>query len=573
MILENYFSINYLLRWGYFDFKTISKKMTGINEEYSQSQIFHKKIFTCDHIHKKFSADLEKLDSKPNDIKFDIDTIPIEFTIYKNIDSRRIYKMPNMYSYIRLIKHISENKNHYISIIDRSEKSISKYFYSNSFLDNIKIREKCRFGKRYLFTTDIQEFYPSIYTHSIPWVLVTKKVAKANRDKNEYFNRLDSLIQRCQYGETQGIPTGTFASRVISEIYMCKIDEKLRDYNYVRYVDDFQLSYNEEIEQANFYNKLFRELNEVNLKIKVEKNKREVFPFENTNNIADIYNYLNEEEIKNKSFNEKLRTVHNFIDFCIEKERNGQKGALKNLFIALTKFTVKSNSLIIYKTIISRLLNLVIMKPILGNYFIDLIDSLNDIKINNYVKDVLNQHKVIIEENMKAYIEMNYNEELHSILSLYYFFEFYDIKKEILLNVIENMDDFNSILSIEIYENICNPDWTKLFEIVENKLDGCFSWKDEFWLLKYEIFYKVKNKKSSLFTAELKEYIWKKYAPTKNKNKFITSERERKKTNSPLEYLCQKKSDDKYEKNSNIWRFYDMLLKNKVSFLYRNSLK
>ncbi|QDJ13845.1 hypothetical protein CEP45_08410 [Mergibacter septicus] len=31
---------------------------------------------------------------------------------------------------------------------------------------------------RYLFTTDIANFYPSIYTHSIPWAIYTKEKAK-----------------------------------------------------------------------------------------------------------------------------------------------------------------------------------------------------------------------------------------------------------------------------------------------------------------------------------------------------------------------------------------------------------
>lgn len=570
MELQDYFSIKYLLRFGYFDFKP--SKTNTKNDEYAIFQTFHNKIFTCDSMSLEFSEDLNKLDANFSDTSLDIDTIPIEFTIDKNNDARRIYKMPNMYSYVRLIRHINENRDIYIQIIEKSQKSISKYFYTNSFLENIKIREKCKFGKKYLFKTDIQEFYSSIYTHSIPWVLEGKKVAKKNRDKSEYFNRLDSLVQRCQYGETHGIPTGTFASRIISEVYMCKIDEKLDGYNYVRYVDDFELSYNKDIEQINFYNILSRELRDINLKIKIEKNKKEVFPFKKASNISEIYNFLDENKLKHKEFGKKLSVIHTFIDLCIEKERNGEKGALKNLFIALTQFASNSDSSIIYKTIIFKLVNLVIMKPVLGSYFIDLIDTLNDVKVNNYIKEVLKENKELIEENLRFYIEMNYHQEAYSILSLFYFIDFNDVNESILLDIIKYLDDFNSILSIEIYGNIQKPDWSKLFSTLENKLNDSFSWKDEFWLLKYEIFYKVKNEKDSLFTKEYKIYMHNKYASTEDMNKFFSNEKERKSTKSPIEYLCQKKNDHKQDKNMNIWRFYDTSLKYKVSFLYRNKL-
>ena len=63
-----------------------------------------------------------------------------------------------------------------------------------------------------------------------------------------------------------------------------------------------------------------------------------------------------------------------------------------------------------------------------------------------------------------------------------------------------------------------------------------------------------------------------KSASTEDMNKFLSNEKERKSTKSPIEYLCQKKNDHKQDKNMNIWRFYDTLLKYKVSFLYRNKL-
>lgn len=566
MIFEHYFSSDYLLKFGYFDFKPSLSKLT---HEYLLSQTFHRKIFTCDSLHKKFKVLSSEIDLKFDELKFDIDTIPIEFTLFKNEDCRRIYKMPNMYSYIKLINHLEKNKKTYLQIINNSDKSLSKYFYSNRYIDNLKIREKNKFGKRYLFSTDVQEFYNSIYTHSIPWVLVGKSTAKSNRDKIIYYNRLDSLIQRCQYGETQGIPMGTFASRIISEVYMCKVDEKLSEYNYVRYVDDFELAYNNEIEQVNFYNALYKELKNVNLKIKVEKNKKDTFPFENLNNGDDFFTYLDDEEIKDKDFNGKLKVIHEFINRCIEKERQGQKGSLKRMFLAIKSLFDNIDSTIMYKTIIERLINLVIMQPILGGYFIDLIDSIDDFKIKDYVRDVLSDNKKCFQENIKTYIDMEYHQELYSILSIFYFFDSDILDEDILLDTIVHMDDFNSILAIEIYNRVELRNWDKLFDILENKLKDSLKWKDEFWLLKYEIFYKIKNKKKEIFVDRYEDYLYNKYGSGINKETFLKSDKKLRRTKSPIVYLCQEKGTDE---DKNIWEFYNYLLKNKVSFLYRNNI-
>ena len=44
-------------------------------------------------------------------------------------------------------------------------------------------------GKRFVVKADISTFFPSIYTHSIPWALVGKAVAKQNRSKSKWFNK------------------------------------------------------------------------------------------------------------------------------------------------------------------------------------------------------------------------------------------------------------------------------------------------------------------------------------------------------------------------------------------------
>ncbi len=61
---------------------------------------------------------------------------------------------------------------------------------------------------RYLLRTDISRFYPSVYTHSIPWAIHGKEYSKQHRFDKNLGNQLDKLVQSCQYGQTNGIPIG-----------------------------------------------------------------------------------------------------------------------------------------------------------------------------------------------------------------------------------------------------------------------------------------------------------------------------------------------------------------------------
>lgn len=99
---------------------------------------------------------------------------------------------------------------------------------------------------RVLLRTDITNFYPSIYTHSIPWALHGKAAAKANRTLALLGNRLDKLIRDSQFGQTKGIPVGPDTSLVIAELLLAPVDEALTNkYPYLvgfRHMDDYEIA-------------------------------------------------------------------------------------------------------------------------------------------------------------------------------------------------------------------------------------------------------------------------------------------------------------------------------------------
>lgn len=578
MSINRYFTLDYLVRFGYFDFKpspTREEESYLIGNAYMLDNTFYSKIFNCDKLFDKLSCVMNKSNFNSHE-----ETIPIEFTIYKTDETRRIYKMPNIYSYIRLAQHLEKYKETYIEIIESSDKSLSKDFYNKSFLENKKPRERNRFGMNYIFETDIQEFYPSMYTHSIPWMLVGKKKAKSKKgDKTKYYNNLDNLIQQCQYGETYGIPMGTFASRLISEIYLCKLDCKLSKHRYVRYVDDYELAYNLERDQQNFYNDLTNELKDINLKIKTEKNNKIKFPFNQEDNSKNLKAFFDDADLINSNIKHQSKKIHEFINCILMQDQKGIKGVLKLLFLIL-RGAIKGNKVdkrAISTSVMERLLNLVLMKPILGGYFLELFYDIKDIeekeiiegvitfdnpkRAKKIIEDIITSNEGVFKENIDRYIELGYHQELYSLLSIFYLLDIDVLEEDLLFKIINKMDDFNVILAIYILERMDTIDWNKLFSELEQKLSVSSKWEDSFWLLKYEIFYRVKWHKKSMFTKKYKEYICNKY----NINHLTTQEffetKNLKQIQSNIIFESHNKNGD-----SQISKFFRNLIDEDVNF-------
>jgi hypothetical protein len=79
----------------------------------------------------------------------------------------------------------------------------------------------------WLVRTDISRFYPSIYTHSIPWAAYGKDKVKSDikRYSGSLADRLDGLVRACNRNQTIGIPVGPETSRILAEIISSKIDQ------------------------------------------------------------------------------------------------------------------------------------------------------------------------------------------------------------------------------------------------------------------------------------------------------------------------------------------------------------
>jgi hypothetical protein len=101
---------------------------------------------------------------------------------------------------------------------------------------------------KYCVYTDISRFFPSIYTHSIPWALNGKIAAKSDNKPNSATvtgNKLDYIVRQSQLKQTMGIAVGPDTSKIISELILCAVDEELINRlpkvasSLMRHVDDY----------------------------------------------------------------------------------------------------------------------------------------------------------------------------------------------------------------------------------------------------------------------------------------------------------------------------------------------
>jgi len=83
---------------------------------------------------------------------------------------------------------------------------------------------------RFTLLTDINNFYGSLYTHSLEWALHTKAYAKANvaaKGPRLLGGKLDGAVRRGQDGQTKGVPVGPDTSLILAEIVLSAIDKEL----------------------------------------------------------------------------------------------------------------------------------------------------------------------------------------------------------------------------------------------------------------------------------------------------------------------------------------------------------
>lgn len=175
---------------------------------------------------------------------------------------------------------------------------------------------------KYILKTDIKNFYPSIYTHSIAWAIHSKETIRkrGNRNKfNDYVGLvLDKLFQNSNDGCTNGIAIGPAISDLIAEVILSAIDTECSniisakgiDFIGVRFKDDYRFLCQSK-QDANFIIKtLQKQMALFNLSLNENKSQVIELPeglFREWTSEFQPYSLRNKKKINYKRFENSVR--------------------------------------------------------------------------------------------------------------------------------------------------------------------------------------------------------------------------------------------------------------------------
>ena len=187
-----------------------------------------------------------------------------------------------------------------IELFINEYENLKSYFSYGSYTNIHKFYEDYLYQHaekkfNYLVKFDIQSCFDSIYTHSITWATnsgrETYKRSFIGKSDGTFGDAFDVIMQRMNYGETNGILIGPEFSRIFSEIILQQVDICVKqrlsqsgfkpnsDYLCYRYVDDYFFFYSDKIVKDAAIGAFMEELREYKLTISESKTIEYKHPF------------------------------------------------------------------------------------------------------------------------------------------------------------------------------------------------------------------------------------------------------------------------------------------------------
>lgn len=230
------------------------------------------------------AASVMALDLSKKGVKKNVCSVPATHNLARSGTLRRKLTIPNPVNQYQVTWVVAHNwaklkaacKSQISLTTPRYLKHGQRAINTTHSFDAIPVaRARSRTASQYMLTADLSQFYQSVYTHSIPWALHTKAVAKANpSDFSLLGNVLDLAIRNGQDRQTMGIPIGPDTSLVIAEVLLASVDSRL-DGPMVRrgfrYIDDFGCGFQTIAEAESLLGNLQRAVGDLQLQLNPKK--------------------------------------------------------------------------------------------------------------------------------------------------------------------------------------------------------------------------------------------------------------------------------------------------------------
>lgn len=413
-------------------------------------------------------------------------SIPCKFSGFKNTNARRKFSIPNIYHYVKAVDCVIENNKDIFRVLDKSEVSLSKPIHGKAKDDQPYCKktynvsetrleiEKLYQDNLYQIKLDISSFFDSIYTHSIPWAMHTIQVAKKSKGKDNLpGDRIDKCMQAMNYRQTNGILVGNAISRIVSEIILCtvdnKIQERFKNIKCRRFVDDYYIFTKDSYEIQSIISFIRNELGKYELLLNENKVEITESPFSYGKEWVEelkLYIHLDKELFLNKAIN--LFNSYNDISIL----RYGIT------VISLHKFREKE-----WITIQSKMINIWTKYPSISDLIIKVfLSNSKSLKRN----DIKNAIYTILERN----IQLNNHQEviwtlwiakiLNIKISSSYLERVIKSKNSIAIIIVLDMISSKQVVNSRGITNAIK----ELLDFLEEEDNLMWS---EYWLLAYEI--------------------------------------------------------------------------------------
>lgn len=409
-----------------------------------------------------------------------------EYNIPRIKNLRRHLGIPNPLHQFLLSQIIASNWSDIDSYISKSKLSFSK-----PVIDLKKMRSlKClydlgelpfksnliKYNNKYTLKTDVSRYYPTIYTHSIPWALHSKPKSKKNRIGNILGNQIDLAVRNTTDGQTIGIPIGPDTSLVIAEIIGAAMDSeiilRMKRIKGFRYIDDYELFFKtiSQAEQAkyNIYN-IMRDY-------ELECNPRKTEVIESPELLEK--NWVR--ELKFFRFRSKYTEENDLLSFFsiankLSKEFPDEP-ILKYALARIKSHYISEKNWKIYEAFI---LKTILIEPSVLKIAVDIFKAYKSL---NYK---FNKRKIssIVTETIKLYSKYKYSYELSWILYLSKILNL-KVSKEAASELQKVDDPIVVLISLDLIncKLLSSGIDTTLWESYMNE-DNLYT---EYWLLAYE---------------------------------------------------------------------------------------
>lgn len=203
---------------------------------------------------------------------------------------RRNLSIPNPKHYFRLAEYVVSNWSNLQHLGSLSPFSLTKptdgkaeraISPQHDLSERVEFRAKLRSNSRFILKVDISRFYPSIYTHSIPWAIMGKPVAKAAHRsgtlKGTWADQADYFSTSINNNQTIGIPIGPDTSRLFSEVILSRVDTQLatkfKSLKGIRFIDDYEFGFSSRAEAESVHSYLQYLLNDFELAFNSHKSE------------------------------------------------------------------------------------------------------------------------------------------------------------------------------------------------------------------------------------------------------------------------------------------------------------